>query len=250
MLPAIIYAHDVMSLRRNCMKTGFSFVLVLLASVFLISGCDQMPGGKPDIAIMDLAVIAEATGQDEFIRAEAEATRNALAAQLQQFAQVLDQQLTEEAEKAGANPSPEDLQRLQQLNAQARTQMNDAQTQAQTQAAQIEQQLVTEFRDAISPLAEEIAKSQGASAVLAVDAYMFWFDPAIDITDEVIAAWRARPAEEAVVEAAIEEVAEVQAELEAVEGELADTEADLSEAEEQIEVLEEIIEDTEVPAAE
>jgi len=232
------------------MKTAFSFVLVLLASVFLISGCDQMSGGKSDIAIMDLGVIAEATGQDEAIRAEAEATRNALATQLQQFAQALDQQLIEAAEKAEADPSPENQQSLQQLNAQARNQMNDAQTQAQNQAAQVEQQLVAEFRDAISPLAEEIAKSKGASAVMAVDAYMFWFDPAIDITDEVIAAWRARPAEEVVAEEAIEEVAEVQAELEAVEGELADTEADLSEAEEQIEVLEEIIEDTEVPAAE
>ena len=236
------------------MKIGFSFVLVLIASVFLLSGCDQMSGGKSDIAIMDLAVIAEATGQDEAIRAEAEATRNALAAQLQEFAQVLDQQLTEEAEKVGADPSPEDLQRLQQLNAQARTQMNDAQTQAQTQAAQIEQQLVAEFRDAISPLAEEIAKSRGASAVMAVDAYMFWFDPAIDITDEVIAAWRARPAEEVVAEElaeeAIEDIAEVQAELEAVEDELADAKADISEAEEQIEVLEEIIDDAEVPAAE
>jgi Skp family chaperone for outer membrane proteins len=245
MMPTIVFACTAAGFWRNCMKTAFSFVLALLASVFLISGCDQMPGGKPDIAIMDLGVIAEATGQDEAIRTEAEATRNALAAQLQQFAQALDQQLTEESEKAGADPSPEDLQRLQQLNAQARTQMNDAQTQAQTQAAQVEQQLVAEFRAVISPLAEKIAKSKGASAVLAVDSYMFWFDPAIDITDEVIAAWRARPAEEA-----IEEVAEVQAELEAVEGELADAEADLSEAEEQIEVLEEIMEDTEVPAAE
>ena len=226
------------------MKTGFSSCLALIASIFLISGCDQLPGGGSGVAVMDLGVIAEATGQDELIRSEAEAARNALAEQLQQFAQSLDQQLVAEGEKVGADPTPEQLQFLQQLNAQARAQMNEAQTQAQAQAAQIEQTLVAEFRGVISPLAEEIARSKGASAVLAIDAYVFWFDPAIDITDEVIAAWRARPVDETV-----EEIAETQAELEEVEDELADAEADLAEAEEQIEVLEEAIEEAEVPAA-
>lgn len=231
------------------MKISFSFVLAMIASIFLISGCDQVSGGKADIAVMDISVIAEATGQDEAIRSEAEAIRNQLAGQLQQFAETLDQQLTEEVEKVGANPTPEQAQFLQQLNMQARAQINEAQTQAQAQAAQVEQQLVIEFRDAISPLAEKIAKSKGASAVMAVDAYVFWFNPAIDITDEVIAAWHARPAEE-VAEEAIEEVVEVQAELDAVEDELLDAEADILEVEEQIDVLEEIIDDAEVSATE
>jgi Skp family chaperone for outer membrane proteins len=220
------------------MKTGFSFVLALLASVFLISGCDQLAGGGSDVVIIDLSVIAEATGQDEIIRTEAEAARNELAGQLQQLAQALDQQLSEEAEKAGPNPTAEQAQFLQQLNMEARNRMNEAQTQAQTAAAQIEQTLVTDFRDAITPLAEGIAKSKGASVVVAVDAYLFWFDPETDITDEVIAAWRARPAE-AVAEA------EAESELKEVTEELAETEEELAEAQEEVEELQEAIEEVE-----
>jgi Skp family chaperone for outer membrane proteins len=222
------------------MKAGLNVVLVLVASIFLISGCDQISVGGSDVAIMDLSVIAEATGQDEIIRAEAEAARNDLAAQLQQLAQALDQQLAEEAEKVGSNPTPEQAQFLQQLNVEARNRMNEAQTQAQTRAAQVEQTLVSDFRDAITPLAKGIAKSRGASVVVAVDAYLFWFDPEIDITDEVIAAWRARPAEE---------VAEVESELEEVAEELAETEEELVEAQEEVEELKEVIEEA-IEAAE
>ena len=68
---------------------------------------------------------------------------------------------------------------------QARQQINNAQMQAQNQASQIEGDLVAGFRDQLSPLAEKIAKEKGASAVLASDSYLFWFDPAADITDEL-----------------------------------------------------------------
>ena len=111
--------------------------------------------------------------------------------------------------------------------------------QAQNQVSQIEGALVTSFRDKLSPLAETIAKEKGASAVLAADSYLFWFDPAADITDEVIAAWRALPADKPAIEEAAEEVAELQSELDAVEGELAEVEEeiqDLNEAAEEAEV--------------
>jgi Skp family chaperone for outer membrane proteins len=237
----MLYACSYAGFWRNFMKVGFNFVLVLIASMFFISGCDQLPGGKSDVAILDLSVIAEATGQDELIRVEAEAARNELAGQLQQVARGLDQQLAEEAEKVGPNPTPEQAQFLQQLSMEARTRMNEAQSQAQATAAQVEQGLVTDFRNVITPLAESIAKERGASAVVAVDAYLFWYDPEIDITDEVIAAWRARPAEA---------VAEAQSELEEVAEELAETEEELAEVEEEVEELKEAIEEAEAPVTE
>jgi Skp family chaperone for outer membrane proteins len=227
------------------MKSRFKLYLVLVASVLVLGGCNQMPagGGSAGIVVMDLAAIAKATGQDEVIRMEADAARAELGAQLQALAANLEQQISAEREKAGITPSDADAQRLQEITMQALQQINNAQMQAQNQAGQVEGDLVANFREQVSPLAEKIAKEKGASAVLAADAYLFWFDPTADITDEVIAAWRALPADEE-VEEVVEELAEIQAELDEVEDELA-------EAEEEIEELQEVVEDVaagEVPA--
>ena len=235
------------------MQAGFRFVLAIVASIFIISGCDQVSIGGSDVVIIDLTVVAKATGQDEVIRLKAEAARDELTVQLQQLIQALDQQLADERVKMGDNPSPEQTQLFQQLNIQARGRLTEAQTQAQAQAVQIEQALVAEFRDSISPLAEEIARGMGASAILAADPYLFWFDPAVDITDEVIAAWRARPAEGPAAESSEEvdeEVAEVQSELNEVEDELAETAEELAEVQEEIEELKKSVKEAAVPAAE
>ena len=59
------------------MKSRFKFYLVLVASVLVLGGCNQMPAGgsSAGIVIMDLAAIAKATGEDEVIRQEADAAR-------------------------------------------------------------------------------------------------------------------------------------------------------------------------------
>jgi Skp family chaperone for outer membrane proteins len=214
------------------MKVRFKLGLAVVAA-FLLTGCDQLQGGSA-IAVLDLAAVAKATGQDEVIRQQAEQARTDLSAQLQQVAANLEQQLATEREKAGIAPNEANAQRLQELTSQAQQQMNVAQQQAQQQAALIETNLVNEFRDNLDPIVRVIATQRGAKTVMAADAYMFWFDPEVDITDEVIAAWRAESP------IAAEDSTE---ELEAVEEELA-------EVEEEIEELKEEIEELEQPAAE
>jgi len=207
----------------------------MAAVVLLIAGCDRLPTGGSSVVILDLSTVAKATGQDEAIREQAEAARAELSGQLQQLAANLDAQLAEEREKAGVPPSEADVQCLQELTGQAQQQVNEAQTMAQNQAAQFETNLVAAFRDKVDPLAEQIAQQRGATAVLAADSYLFWFDPAIDITDEVIAAWRALPEGEPAANTAS------QAEIEQVEEELAEVEEEIAELKQAIE---------EAPAAE
>lgn len=166
----------------------------LAASALLLAGCDQQSGGSA-IAVLDLAAVAEATGQDKVIREKAEAARADLGTKLQQLAASMDQQLAAEREKIGVKPKAEDAQRLQDMTMQARQQINSAQMQAQNEASQIEGRLVEEFREKVDPLAEKIAREKGAKALLAADSYLFWHDPAIDITDQVVEAWRALPAD-------------------------------------------------------
>lgn len=208
------------------MKQIQNMSLILVVAALFVSGCDQGPAaGSGGVAVMDLSAIAKATGQDEVIRQDAEMARAELSAQLQQLATNLEQQLAAEREKVGISPSEADQQRLQEMTMQARQQISNAQMQAQSQASLMEQELITAFRDKVAPLAEEIAKANGASAVLAADSYLFWFDPAVDITDEVIAAWRASSGEGASDDAEdladmTEAVEEIEAELEQVETEL------------------------------
>ena len=106
------------------LKIGVS----LIASALLLIGCNQMPasGGGSGIAILDLAAVAKATGQDEIIRQEAEAARAELGAQLQALAANLEQQISAEREKLGITPSDADSQRLQEMTMQARQQINNA----------------------------------------------------------------------------------------------------------------------------
>lgn len=231
------------------MQSSFKLCLVVAISAVAVFGCGQNPaggGGNSGLVVMDLSAVAKATGQDEVIRQDAEIARAELSAQLQQLATNLEQQLAAERERIGISPSEADAQRLQEMSMQARQQINNAQMQAQNQAPLMEQELIAAFRGKISPLAEDIAKSRGATAILASDTYLFWFDPAVDITDEVIAAWRAQPAEEPqeqatgdvveeVVDEVAEELAEVQEELEEAEGELAEVEEEIEELQEAIE---------------
>jgi Skp family chaperone for outer membrane proteins len=216
------------------MKAVFSGLVVLVLSSVLMTGC--MQDGGSSAAVIDLNAVAKATGQAEVIRIKSEATRKELVAQLQQLAQNLDQQLNVEVQKVGATPTEEQEAFLQRLNAQARSQLAEVRQQAQAQANQIDQALVIEFKNSITPLAEAVAKKKGAKIIFTQDVGLFWYDSTVDITDEVIAAWRAQP------EAAAEgDVAQVEQELEQVEGELA-------EAEQQIEELQEAVEQTEEAA--
>ena len=79
----------IVGLWSNYMKAGFSLILALVASTFLISGCDQVSIGGSDVVIIDLTAVAKATGQDEVIRLKAEAARDELTVQLQQLIQAL-----------------------------------------------------------------------------------------------------------------------------------------------------------------
>ena len=191
-----------------------------------VSGCAQS-GGRTPVVVLDLSRVATETGQDVIIREEADATRGELMAQLQQLAGQLEQQLATEREKAGESPSEEDAQRLQQLTMQAQQQIGVAQQQAQQQASMIETTLVTEFRDKVEPIAEKIARERGATAVLAADAYMYWSDPTIDITAEVIEAYKALPGQEAEDAAA---AAEAEAAIEQAGEDLAESTRELVES--------------------
>jgi Skp family chaperone for outer membrane proteins len=176
---------------ENTMKSMTGLWAACLAAVLLTAGCDQIPGAGPDTLIVDLAAVAKAMGQEQAMQLKSATARQELNAQLVESARNLEQELTKERANAGDAPTPEQAQQLQQMTQQAQQQYGQLQAEAQQQAQQMELNLVLEFRELVEPFAEKIARSRGASVVLLTDQSVFWLDPTVDITGEVIAGLRA-----------------------------------------------------------
>jgi Skp family chaperone for outer membrane proteins len=167
----------------------------LVAALFLaivISGCDQLStgGGNATSVVVDLEAIAKVTGQDVVIEQKMTAMREDLTNQLGTLAAELERQLAEEQGKLDDPSDEEAQQRFQQMTVQAQQQMAQQRTVAQQKAQQYQTGLVSDFRKTVEPISAEIASARGASVILLFDPMMLWFDPSIDITDDVIDALR------------------------------------------------------------
>lgn len=164
--------------------------------VFLIAGCDQLSTGNnaaaPTTVVIDLEAIAKVTGQDAEIEKRMEVAREELNGQLTGVIAELERQLAEEQAKLGDSPDQAAQQRFQQIATQAQQQLAQQRAVAQQEAQQYQAGLVADFRNTVKPISAEIAAARGANVVLIFDPMMLWFNPSIDITDEVIGALRDR----------------------------------------------------------
>jgi Skp family chaperone for outer membrane proteins len=165
--------------------------MVATGSVFA-AGCGSL-SGDGDVAVVDLAAVAKATGQDKVMAEQLEAARRELAAQLAQIAGGLEKQLQAEQSRLGGAVAASREKEFQELTAQARQQLTETQALAQQKAQDFQIGLAASYRRAVEPVVAEIARSRGAAVVLVADGTMMWFDAAADITDEVIAELRSRP---------------------------------------------------------
>lgn len=164
--------------------------LFFTASLIGLSGCDNFQS-SPDSVILDLDAIAKATGQAETIKQQIEIANKELNTQLTTISNQLNEQLLEEKNKMGKKPSKTDKQNLEKLTIQANQKMQQAKAIATQKSQQYRAALILQLRDNVKPIAEKIASKRGAKIVLTSNNTMVWFDPEIDITDEVIAEIRA-----------------------------------------------------------
>lgn len=164
----------------------------VVASAF-VAGCGSL-SCEGDVAVIDLAAVAKATGQDKVMAEQLEAARRELSAQLAEIAGDLEKQLQAEQSRLGGAVAASREKEFQQLTAQARQQLAETQALAQQKAQDFQIGLAANYRRAVEPVAADIARSRGAAVVFVADATMLWFDAAADITDEVIAELRSNPA--------------------------------------------------------
>lgn len=174
------------------MRPGIFCTVVLAAAA--IAACDRLPGG-PGTVIVDLAAVAKATGQDVAMQKRMDDSRAELTAQLQDVAANLENELNEHRDKLGDSPTVAEQQELQQKITAAQQQYSQTQAAAQQQVQQFEADVVLQYRESLRPILRDIATARGASVVRVADTAILWFDPAVDITAEVIAAIRAQTPE-------------------------------------------------------
>lgn len=165
--------------------------MVAAASV-VASGCGPLTGDGA-VAVVDLAAVAKATGQDQVMAEQVEAVRRELGTQLSQIAGDLEKQLQAEQARLGGAVAASRAKEFQELTARARQQLAETQALAQQKAQDYQVGIAAGYRRAVGPVAADIAKSKGAAVVLVSDATMLWFDTTADITDEVIAELRSKP---------------------------------------------------------
>lgn len=169
-------------------KKLISFVFALI----FVTGCEQFQAG-PGTVILDLDAIANATGQATAIKQQMEKANSELTAQLKTISNKLNEQLAAEKKKIGKKPTTNDKQNMQQLTILANQKMQQAKALASQKSQQYQAALVQELRKNIQPIAEKIARKRGADIVTISNSTMIWFNPVIDITDEIIAEIRAQP---------------------------------------------------------
>ncbi len=165
---------------------GFSLLMLLCV------GCGkEQPTG---VAIVDLDEVAKRLGRDQTIVDTVKDRQEDLNKQLINIKAQLERKYAEEKEKIGDNPTEEDKAKLRAINTQLATILKQGKVQADTIFRNEQLKLLVRFREEIKPIAKEIAAEHGFGIVIPKDQNMLLAsDPAIDITEQVIAKMKANP---------------------------------------------------------
>lgn len=168
-----------------------SMTIAFLTTSLLLGGCGKEPPHTQTLFV-DPVPVAKSVGRDELIQKQLNSAIEQLNAQLRRHRSDLSAQLEQEKGKLGKNPSDESTAKFEERVAAASQSVKQTQLLAQRKAADYRTTLLSEFNAELRDAAGEIARTRGATSVLIVDDSLLWFDPAADITADVIAKLRAK----------------------------------------------------------
>ena len=176
--------------------------LVLTGAAVWLTGCGMQFGGssasstRGGLAVVDLDKVAAETGKNIQMKENFELQENSVKQQLAQAQFSLNSQLDTKNKEFGETPTEEQQKELAQFRYKANTAFGNLQNQAGTKLNQYRQDQIAKFRTEIKPIAQEIALKRGLSVVIPKnDGLLLAVDPGVDITEDVIKAYREkRPA--------------------------------------------------------
>jgi len=164
-----------------------------LDKAIALSGCNfPLPSGQTTQSlVVDLTAVARALGRDEVMQQKLQKAQQQLNAQLEQIGSGLQTQLQDQESKLAGEAKKTRQETLEKLSQQANLQLRQSRLVAERKADQYRLKLIDGFRDEVRWVAKSLAEKRGAQSVFVNDGNLLWYAPAIDITDEVIAALRA-----------------------------------------------------------
>lgn len=160
--------------------------------ICILAGCQSQhkSSQKTGTVYLDLVAIAKALGRDELMQQQIKSVQIQLNTQLLEITSDLKKNLETERTRLGDDPEETELQDLEDRTVAANQRLRQTQMLAQQKLASFQQQLLTGFRNEVQTTAAPIAGQRGATGIAIIGADTLWFDPAADITDEVIGAMR------------------------------------------------------------
>ena len=164
-------------------------LVAFLLFALVVAGCDQVDGGRSDVAVIDLQAVIRALGGEEVLAQQINQANRQISHQLGDVKKGLQRQLQEEREKYEIIGDEAEAE-LEEKAAVANQRLQQTRRVAQQRASEFRTAVIEEFRDKVQPYASEIARERGAVLVVTAATSMLWFDAEVDITDEVIAAMR------------------------------------------------------------
>ncbi len=180
-------------------KSGFC--LLLTGAAVWLTGCGTQFGGssastRGGLAVVDLDKVAAETGKNIQMKEFFQLQENSVKQQLTNAQASLNSQLEEKKKELGETPTEEQQREFAVLRSKASNALGNLQNQAGTKLSQYRQDQIAKFRTEIKPIAQEIATKRGLSVVIPKnDGLLLAVDPGVDITEEVIKAYREkRPA--------------------------------------------------------
>lgn len=173
-----------------------TLTLALCAVIALGAGAagSWLTSSKGGVAVVDLDKVAKELGRDVQMANDLRQNQSILVSKLSEIEQNAVEQLSKMKADLGEAPADDKKAEFAQKQQNAVVNFNNIQKQAVTAIGQRRDFLVATFRQEARPVAEKIAKANGANAVMTRnDAFLFSFDNTIDITDAVIAEMRSLP---------------------------------------------------------
>jgi Skp family chaperone for outer membrane proteins len=171
------------------MNRKFAFI-ALVALGLGLAGCDDSGSRSTKVVVIDLQIVARSLQRDAEIQALINNANNQLATQLQSIAATRQKEFEDEKAKLPKEPTPEQAKQLADKGAALQQAVNANINEANTKFRQYQLGLIQRFRDEVKPAAQKIARERGAGLILIPTDSMLAFDPACDITHDVVEAMR------------------------------------------------------------
>lgn len=170
-------------------------IILIIFAVWMLPACNSSNEATSPVLVVDLDAVAKATGRQELMQKELEFANLRLSEQLKLVASRLENVVSDEKEKIGEKPSQDEQQQFDAVLLEARKQLQNSKQLALQQANVFRTELILQFRQEVADISQQIAAEKKSQIVMVTNGEALWYDPAADITGEVIAVIRAQPSQ-------------------------------------------------------